>query len=156
MEIKKKQIKSAGYDCVEIASIIFHKLKKIKISSPLRVQKFLWYTQIRYYALTNELLFVDQFESWKYGPVLRKVWEKSPYENIEEKILEKKEYTKIQEIIDYIIDLKKNLFFFALVEETHEQQPYRNAISSNENDNIIKNEWISKYATDINEKYLEN
>lgn len=151
----KKKIKgqSLNFDCIEIAAIIYQKLKESKLTSPLRVQKFLWYTQIRYYAKKNVLLFDDEFESWMYGPVLSKVWASSPYEAISEEILKNDKFNEVKKIIDHVFDKKLNLFFFTLIDETHQQEPYKKGLE--EPDHKIKNTWVKELAKEINQKYLE-
>ena len=148
---------SAGFDCIEIAAFIYQKLQEYKLTSPLRVQKFLWYTQIRYYALEEELLFNDEFESWMYGPVLPKVWANKPYETAtSEKSASLKSHSKfsvLEKIVDHVFRKKINLFFFDLIDETHAQAPYKKGLK--EPNDKIKNQWIKDFAKAINENYLE-
>jgi uncharacterized phage-associated protein len=42
--------------------------------SPMKLQKLLYYSQGWTLALTGELLFNEQIEAWKWGPVVRTVY----------------------------------------------------------------------------------
>ncbi len=148
-------IKSLNLDCITIASLIYQELTKIKKESPLRVQKILWYVQISYFVEYRKLLFDDEFEAWNYGPVLRKVWANCPYmEKMDLNNVDENTETNIKSIIKTVIEKKANLFFFTLVEETHEQTPYTDALKNDKN-NIITNESLTEYAQKINDKYLK-
>ncbi len=62
--------------------------------------------------------------------------------------------TNIKSIIKTVIEKKANLFFFTLVEETHEQTPYTDALKNDKN-NIITNKSLTEYAQKIDDKYLK-
>lgn len=150
-----EKIKHLNLNCIEIAHIIYHELKKQNKESPLRVQKILWYVQIRYFVEHSKLLFDDEFEAWNYGPVLKKVWANCPYmEKMDLNNVDENTETNIKSIIKTVIEKKANLFFFTLVEETHEQTPYTDALKNDKN-NIITNESLTEYAQKINDKYLK-
>lgn len=150
-----QKIPNLNLDCITIASLIYQELKKWKKESPLRVQKILWYVQICYFVEYGKLLFVDQFESWNYGPVLPKVWANCPYiqefklSNVDDNLKQ-----KIESVIKYVVKKKANLFFFTLVDETHKQEPYKKTITNPKNQ-IITNELLVQYAKDIDNKYLK-
>ena len=47
-----------------------------KISvTPMKLQKLIYFVYADYYQSTNSVLFEEPFETWKYGPVLRSVYD---------------------------------------------------------------------------------
>lgn len=95
----------------------------------------------------EEYLFDDVIEAWVYGPVVRAVYNKqneinknynSPFEN---------EF--IKQFIDGILDDILSISDFALVEESHKDNCWRNNFDFNErmhSNEIPKDEIIEEYA----------
>lgn len=43
--------------------------------TPMKLQKMIYLIYKQYYKLTNKALFPEKFETWKYGPVIREVYD---------------------------------------------------------------------------------
>ena len=43
--------------------------------TPMKLQKLLYIVYKEYYKRTNEALFAERFEAWKYGPVITSVYD---------------------------------------------------------------------------------
>lgn len=55
-------------------TIIYHSLRENKPVTPMKLQKLLYLLYARSLALFDRHLFADNFEKWKYGPVLSAVY----------------------------------------------------------------------------------
>jgi uncharacterized phage-associated protein len=44
--------------------------------TPMKLQKLVFYTYGWFYALTGDKLFEEKFEVWKYGPVIRSLYQR--------------------------------------------------------------------------------
>lgn len=42
--------------------------------TPMKLQKLIYFIYADYYHTTKQMLFEERFETWKYGPVLRSVY----------------------------------------------------------------------------------
>lgn len=92
--------------------------------SNLQLQKILYYIQ-KYFLKQNELAFVDDIEAWQFGPVVPNVYYQfcgfgampinNEYDNITINCKNNKG------IIDNIIELKRVLNPWQMVEETHKK-----------------------------------
>jgi uncharacterized phage-associated protein len=110
----------------------------------LKLQKLLYYTQVLSLKRTGELLFNDKMEAWDYGPVVPEIYHQyksfgrdvldtdSP--NLMFKPLDKKM------IIDDVIKDKGRFTGIALMEMTHQENPWKLARSSD--DKIITQDLI--------------
>ena len=60
---------------VDVAQYIFTEYKKIsgEIIDEMKLHKLLYFTQRESLAITGQLLFAEEFEGWKFGPVCREV-----------------------------------------------------------------------------------
>lgn len=47
--------------------------------TPMKLQKLLYLVYKRYYKITRRPLFGERFEVWKYGPVVRSVYDEFKY-----------------------------------------------------------------------------
>lgn len=47
--------------------------------TPMKLQKIIYFVYARYFELTNKSLFNERFEPWKYGPVIRSVYDEFKY-----------------------------------------------------------------------------
>ena len=62
---------------LEVAKYIIHLCDEYgELITHLKLQKLLYYVQAHYLARHNMPFVDDEIEAWKYGPVVRKVWEK--------------------------------------------------------------------------------
>lgn len=115
----KGEMKMKGLD---IARYIIDKCyREGKPVTNLHLQKILYFVQGEYYRKTKKFLIEDDFLAWQYGPVLREVYDEYNwyyssriYESYSIEIPE-----EIRNIIDPIIEEKRNKPAGALVNETH-------------------------------------
>lgn len=49
--------------------------KEREYPTNLKLQKMLYFIYAIYYYKTNKKLFIENFEAWKYGPVIRELYE---------------------------------------------------------------------------------
>ena len=88
----------------------------------LQLQKILYYIQKKYMA-SGGYAFDDDFFAWKYGPVIPEVYHAYSYYgglplyNAEEKDVELSKSDR--DIIDPIVETKRKLWPWQMVEETH-------------------------------------
>lgn len=107
---------------IDIAKYIVNRCyKKGKPITNLHLQKILYFVQGEYFAKTKKWLIDDDFLAWKYGPVLKDVYDEFSwhyasriYETYDVRIPE-----RIRKIIDPIIDEKRSKSAGALVNESH-------------------------------------
>ena len=132
------------YKAIDIAKYIIN--KSIEFNRPisnLQLQKILYYVQGEYIKVTKGCkLFDEDLEAWAYGPVVPEVYyefNKYSSSNITSKYdigyLDK----EIQEIIDPIIKEKSLLSAWRLVEETHNETPWKISYEENKNNKINLN-----------------
>jgi uncharacterized phage-associated protein len=71
---KKRGVKMVGP--LEVANTILNKGFEEGIDiSPMKLQKLAYFLYKKYYQETNELLFKEEFEVWKYGPVNNDIYQ---------------------------------------------------------------------------------
>lgn len=60
---------------IDVAQCIFTEYKNIsgKVIDEMKLHKLLYLSQRESLAITQEPMFADEFEGWKYGPVCREV-----------------------------------------------------------------------------------
>lgn len=122
-----------------------------KAISNLQLQKILYYMQGMYLAVFNKPLFDDEIIAWKFGPAIPKVYytyNKYIADDIYERCpdifgLLNFSYAE-QQIIDKIIEQKRELSAWQLVELTHKEEPWRKAYANNIS-NIITQRSMKKY-----------
>lgn len=75
-------------------------------------------------------LFEEDFEAWKFGPVLRTVYAENKQNRIEPEEWKPKDYKEEQvlEMFEEAIEAINNLGDFELVERTHEDVAWKNAL----------------------------
>lgn len=56
-------------------NILKRAFREEKDISPMKLQKILYIVYKEYYKRTGRLLFGEQIEAWKYGPVVRSVYD---------------------------------------------------------------------------------
>lgn len=132
----------------------------------LAVQKLLYFSQVVSYVLNNNLLFTDNCEAWRYGPVYPVIYRrlnKYTYDCINTDEFESKEVIELdnkdRKIIDAVINTFGTLSGIKLKELSHKTAPWieaRKGISEIENSNeIITNKSIKEYAKTLS-KYPKN
>lgn len=127
------------YPAITIAKYIVAKCARDEIPiSNLQLQKILYYVQREYVRKTGEGLFSDKIEAWQFGPVVRDVYYTysifggSPIRFFDESISLDGDVTAI---IDPIIEEKRVLDPWALVDDTHKTGGAWDQIYKNGNGN---------------------
>ena len=99
--------------------------------SNLKMQKLLYYAQGHYLATFDEILFDDDIEAWKYGPVVKNVYDRFKiYNNLaidfeELKNFNHKIYTeKHLDLLPFVFN-KYNIQAKELVDKTHNEKPWK-------------------------------
>ncbi len=97
--------------------------------TPLKLQKLVYFLFKHYYKDTNQLLFTENFETWKYGPVLPSIYsEFSSYGNEPIKTYAKDSKSNVYAVeekgafktaFDYVWERYKNFTGSNLSELTH-------------------------------------
>ena len=142
LQFNKEESKSDNkpvYRADEIAAYIID--KSISDGNPvsnLKLQKLLYYVQAASLLRRNEVLFSDDIVAWRYGPVVKIVYNIYKYysrDDINERTGQ--DHSNIdeesREIIDLVLEKKAKCSAIDLVEATHNEQPW---IETNLNDVI--------------------
>lgn len=118
------------YKAVDIAKYIINKCISLgRPISNLQLQKILYYVQGEYICKTGgEVLFNENIEAWPYGPVIPEVYyEFNGYSS--SNINVKQNFNNIgiieKNIIDPIIEEKSLLSAWKLVQQTHQELPWK-------------------------------
>lgn len=129
--------------------------------SNLKLQKIMYYCQGGHYKWDNHRLITDnEFEAWKYGPVISEIYhEYSQFGQNDIKLvsLPGEEYFQNaldndeRETILSIWDQLKEYNAFDLVETTHNETPWLEARDLNQT--TIKEDTIKKFFTEDAEGY---
>lgn len=113
------------YAAVDVAKYIVTKC--IKDETPitnLQLQKILYYIQRDYLRLEGSRLFPDEFEAWKFGPVIPAVYyafSRYGSQPISKKYLDIELEKADCEMIDPIVEKKRVLNPWNLVEDVHKK-----------------------------------
>ena len=121
-----------------------------KATSHLALQKLVFYCHAYHLAFLNKPLFDEAVEAWSYGPVIPSVYQKyigygsqiiAPEDFDRSKIAIPQETLRIMSLV-----LSRYGAFspMELVNMTHQEQPWKDAYSSDQN-NIIRNDHIKNY-----------
>lgn len=151
-------------DLIKIASYLYTKYKKTydEKMDEMKLHKLLYFVQRESYIVNSTPLFNENFEAWKYGPVLKRI--RQIYLKTEEEKLFKEvslnEVTK--NILDFIFENYAGKDSWALSKLTHNEYSWKNArkgIPENINSNrLIKKSDILIDANRIKERraFLQN
>lgn len=155
-------MKEFYFDDVDI--LINHLLYKYKELPPLKLQKNLYFL-FAFYSGTYQVeekegnsefsylypryLFNADFEAWTYGPVIREVYNKNKNNGYSAKKFEfDMNSTKDKEIsnfIDDVSDMIMNKSDFALVDRSHGDQVWKNAIAQGNSTPMKKEDIENEY-----------
>lgn len=143
-----------------LISYLYHKFPDKKPLSPLKLQKVLYFL-FAYYgaamvdtdmdATFPKYLFNENFEAWKYGPVIRDVYRKNregSYENIEE--FDTSDID--EELLDFIDEMFvqiEEISDFSLVQRSHLDNAWKDKFDKEESyhDNEMdKDQIIEEYS----------
>ena len=124
---------------LDIAQYIFNRYKAISNENidEMKLHKLLYFSQRESFAITNEPLFSDVFEGWRYGPVCRTLRENYTVDGIinfnPQHISDKAEY-----IVNNIIMQYGYIESWKLSQLSHQEISWKNSrrgLSENENGN---------------------
>ncbi|MBO3420196.1 Panacea domain-containing protein [Clostridium perfringens] len=137
------------YEAIEIAKYIINKcIEYNRPVSNLQLQKILYYVQGEYIKITGgDILFNDKIEAWTYGPVVPSVYyEFNCFSSSDINLIYdvKDIEFRIREIIDPIIEEKSLLSAWKLVENTHNEIPWKTSYEEGRN-NTIEIATMQKY-----------
>ncbi|WP_338631130.1 Panacea domain-containing protein [Clostridium baratii] len=133
--MKKEEI--SMYDAIDIAKYIINKCIDLdRPISNLQLQKILYYVQGAYMKETNGyLLFKNKISAWQYGPAVPDVY--FEFNNYSSSEIDIKYPTielpdEIKKVIDPVIKKKSLLTAWKLVEDTHNEMPWKESYSEGE------------------------
>lgn len=134
---------SAKYDAIDVAEYVLWYCEKVldKPITNLKLQKILYYIQGEYLAKYKEPLFDNDIEAWAYGPVVPDVYYEykkyisGPIKGVNplnKDLFTKKEKSLIRSIVKR--NYTKNVW--SLVQETHQESPWKNNYEKGFNNDI--------------------
>lgn len=103
-------------DVFELAKYILEKNKNI---DEMKLHKLLYLIQREYIAMTNNFLFSENFEAWKYGPVIKKV--RNRFKNLKNNKKNVNISSDIKYIIDNVLNKYMNFSSFELSILSHDE-----------------------------------
>lgn len=118
----------------------------------LKLQKILYFAQAAYLSLYDEELFVEDFQAWKYGPVIEELYHSFKQyanaalplpTNYQPEIDKKK-----KEFLEGIWELFSKYSVGELINITHNHQPWKIAFEKGINFTIEK-QWLKDYYKNI-------
>lgn len=116
--------------------------------SNLKLQKILYYCQGGHYQRTGQVLINDEnFEAWAYGPVLPSIYRR--FTQYGRNIIPESEAKNFDlnedeaHTIQLVWEQLKNLDAYVLVEATHNEKPWKEAIANEEK--MVDNEKIRSF-----------
>lgn len=133
------------YTALEVAKYTINKCIELgRPISNLQLQKILYYIQGEYMKKNHgEVLFNESIEAWQYGPVVPDVYYKYKMYSAS-RIIDKQEEIEItasnKPIIDEVIENKSLLRASRLVQDTHEESPWKTAYKRGSGTTILKEE----------------
>ena len=133
------------YKAMEIANYVIN--RSIDIGAPvtnLKLNKLLYYIQGASLIYLGEKLFKEDIVAWRYGPTVKKVYDVYKYYSsnpIEEKVEEYNIENNVAEIINSIIEAKKDMAPHEIVERTRNEEPWIDA----KFEEVISTDSIKKY-----------
>lgn len=98
--------------------------------------------------IKTKYLYPATIEAWKFGPVIREVYDKQTY-NEEEIEIAKEEISKHEEVKKFIDEIFKQIDAcsdFTLVDRSHIDKSWKNAYSPTEINNIEYDVLIQEYV----------
>lgn len=139
------------YKALDLANYIVAKCAKDGYPiTHLQLQKILYFLQAYFLVNLNKPAFSDEIEAWKYGPVIRCVYNEYScygyskiYEAFDCKL--KFEQNEDKEVADYAIENLRRYTASELIEKSHIVGSPWYQIYYSKTENYIPNELIKKY-----------
>lgn len=139
------------YSVIDVARYIIWYCKKNGYTiSNLKLQKILYFVQANFLVNEGYPCFKEEIEAWDFGPVVPDVYhEFKIYGSSNIPVSECSNaglliYNKDKKLIDEMVDQCASYSASALVEITHNQEPWNNAYEKYCN-NVISQESIKEY-----------
>ena len=138
------------YSAMKVARyIIAHESEQGRSVTNLRLQKLMYFVQAQFLVERNKPCFDAEIEAWSFGPVVPETYHvfkfygasEIPPRNIEEDL--EWIYPSDRDSIDMILDDCAQYSTTTLIDITHRQKPWEDAISSQ--NRIITNSAIRRY-----------
>ena len=137
------------YSALNIAKyVVTFCFKRGNPISNLQLQKILYYIQGYSLALRDEEAFDEEIVAWQYGPVIKAVYDffsiyaAMPIENSFRIEIEDQEFEKMIRVI--ALD-KMNIPVWKLVEQTHNEAPWKYTTELFGMGSVIPKEYIRRY-----------
>ncbi|MBI9096056.1 MAG: DUF4065 domain-containing protein [Sphaerochaeta sp.] len=121
----------------------------------LKLQKLLYYSQAVHLIRFDERLFADAIEAWRYGPVVRDVYnhyKKYGFEQIPNSSAEEEAPNlclEQLESVDLVLGYYGEMSAIRLVNETHSEKPWKDAYDPLHENREISIEAISVFYKDV-------
>lgn len=138
-----------GYSALDIAKyVVTFCFRRGNPISNLQLQKILYYIQGYSFALRDEEAFGEEILAWKYGPVIKEVYDffsmyaAMPIENSFRIEITDKEFEKLIQVIS--LD-KMVCPAWKLVEQTHGEAPWKYTTELFGMGSVIPKEYIRRY-----------
>lgn len=117
--------------------------------TPLKLQKLLYYVQGLSLNIFNSCAFTNDILAWKYGPVVKEVYDKHKTKNPISYRKEKSDVCDaINEIVQIVVNSYGNLEAESLINLTHEEDPWINT----DINNVIEIDRIKLYFDKVYNK----
>lgn len=135
---------------IDVANFVVHYCFNHDVPnvSNLRLQKLLYYIQGYYFSSCEKELFDGNFYAWEHGPVHLDVYRAfSMYGGLDIILFGTAPflYEKVELFVQEAIEKKKNYTTWELVEETHRELPWREAVKYFGKNAIIPNSRIKDF-----------
>lgn len=133
------EIYEAKYKALDIAEYIIR--RSVAIENPidqLKLQKILYYVQAKFLVEKNRKCFVEPILAWRFGPVVESVYKQ--YSKYSSMNLYPKNENRVSisdediNLINSIVNKYSNESSWFLVEQTHNERPWRCTPQSTEID----------------------
>jgi uncharacterized phage-associated protein len=138
------------YSANDIAKYVvkYCESKGISITN-LKLQKLLYYIQGFFLAIWGKPIFSDEIQAWEYGPVVPDIYYryKAFVDNpihLAGEIPNLAMSEMQQKVLNIVIDNLSAVPAWKLVQQTHEEDPWKNTFDGS-HDKIIINDCIQKY-----------
>lgn len=141
------------YRALDVANYVVRKsMQDGRPISNLQLQKILYYIQVYFIQTEHRALFSDEIEAWKHGPVVRSVYNRYCVFGAADIYEVEKTTVRFSDseynIINKIVEEKRNLKPWDLVEDTHQKGKawsliYRNGLGERK---IIPKGVIAQYG----------
>lgn len=131
------------YSAMEISKYFINHNCQSNISN-LKLQKMLFYAQMKCIQKYNEVLFTDKIEAWRHGPVVRSVYKvfkkymssAIPLDAPDFKDIKLIDNRNAKDILDGVLSDTENMDAWDLVDKTHETSAWKDNYVENCNNEI--------------------